>query len=232
MTILRDQVQRFLVAASARNHVVIVGLGGGNVLLAESFRRLGQRVVVVETDPRNARISGTRADGTRVIMGDGRRPAILRRAQIARARHVIIDSGDDSQNLEIAELVRKAITDGNARGPATVHVAIADLALWGELGRLQIGPRRDGVALEFYNLVDRSAQTLLNEAEDLAGRDLFGSVIVEGADALTERTLVHLVRRAALSGHRPRVYVSEHTAAHALAVALERGLGCCSPRTS
>ena len=222
MTLLREQVQRALVAAFARGHTVVVGLGNSGSLLAVSLRRSGQRVVVIEASSTNERISGIRAHGARVIIGDAKQSVILRRSRTARAAHVVVSTGDDSRNLEIAEQVRHlAIQEGRGRR-TTVHVAIADQDLWVELGRLQLARIHSGLSIEFYNVVDRTAQTLLNEVERLGGECAYRSVLFEGDGPLAQRTLVHMVRRAALSGNRPQIHISQATADRVLSPISER----------
>ena len=212
MTILRDQAQRLLVAAFARDHFVIIGLGRSNALLAESLRQSGHTTVVVEADDANPRITAARANGTRVVIGDATQPVMMKRTRTFRARHAVIATGDDSRNLEIADNVRRNAAGEGSKRRLTVHVAMSDQALWAEFGRLQLGRVEEGLTLEFYNVNDRAAQSLLNEAEGHSGRDVFDSVVLVGHGPLAERTLVHLVRRAMLSGFCPEVHVSEEDA--------------------
>jgi voltage-gated potassium channel Kch len=212
LAILRDEMQRALVAAFARDHVVVVGLGRSGALLASSLRSSGEQVVVVEADASNERITAVRAQGARVIIGDATHPVILQQAGSRRARHVIAATGDDSRNLEVAEQVRaRSIRNGSER-QTTIHVAIADQELWTELGRLHIGRVETGVVLEVYNRIDRVAQALLNESERVSGPKVFQSVVLEADGPLGKRLLVHLARRAAMSGLRPKVHVSQPTA--------------------
>lgn len=211
MALFRDQVQRAWVATFARDHVVLVGLGRTSAHLAAALRRSGQRVVVVDADSANQQIAGTRAHGARVVIGDATQPVILGRAQARRATHVIVRTGDDARNLEIAEQVRQiASTQGSGRR-TTIHVEIADQTLWAELGRLELALVRSGLVLEFYNEIDRAAQALLSEAERGEGDGIYRTVLIDGDGPLLERTLVHLVRRAVASGHRPKVHVTNAT---------------------
>ena len=209
VTVLRDQVQRALLATFARGHVVLVGLTHDSSLLTASLVRTGQRVVVVEADRTNARIPGARAAGGTVLVGDGTQEVILRRAQAPKARHVVVSTGDDSRNLEVAECMRRLALDEGRGTRTTVHVEVSDPVLWTELGRLHVARLGNGPSLEFFNVVDRTAQALLDEAERAMGPAIFGDVVLEGEGDLAVRALVHLVRRAALVGKRPRIQVSE-----------------------
>jgi voltage-gated potassium channel Kch len=210
MALLSEQLQRAYVRAFARDHVVLVGMSQSSVVLAAALRRSGSRTVFVESDPTNRRIAGTRANGSRLFIGDATQSVILRRAQAGRARHVVITTGDEARNLEIAERVRELALEGaGAKSGTTVHVAIADQTLWAELGRIQLARAPSGVVVEFYNIIDRAAQVILSEAERNEGLHAYRSVYLDGSGALAQRLLTHLVRRAALAGVHPRVQVSE-----------------------
>jgi voltage-gated potassium channel Kch len=221
LALLSEQLQRAYVWAFARDHVVLVGLSRSSAVLAASLRRSGRRVVIAESDAANGRIAGASANGSRVFIGDATQAVILKRTQAARAKHVVIHAGDDARNLEIAERVRELALE-NAANSTILHVAISDQALWAELGRLQLARPSSGVIVEFFNLIDRAAQALLDEAERAEGVQIYRSVYVEGNGALAERILTHLVRRAAFAGVRPRVHVSERAAERVLRPLLQR----------
>ena len=206
--VLRDQVERVTVGALARRHVVLIGLGQTNASRTLSLLRARRRAVVVESDRANARIPGTRAEGAYVLLGDGRQTPILRRARASRARHVIIATGDDSRNLDVADQVR-ILVDGNKRYRTTVHVCIDDPALWAQLGRLQLPRSRHESVMEFFNPADRAAQSLLTEAERIAGAPVLTDVLIDGDGVLADRVLGHLSRRAVLYGVHPRVVLTE-----------------------
>jgi hypothetical protein len=135
VTILRDQVQRTVVSVTAKNHVLLIGLSRSTQHLAVALRREGRQVVVVEADPTNKRMPGLRAEGAQVLVGDGRQEVILRQVHVERADHVVVTTGDDSRNLEIADLVRRIASTSDRRRPTVVQVAIDDTTLWVELGR-------------------------------------------------------------------------------------------------
>jgi hypothetical protein len=208
--LLRDQAQRSLIQLLARRHVVLIGLGRANAVLASSVRQTRRRAVVVESDPTNPRVTGVRADGTYLLVGDATQKVVLRRAQIERARHVVVATGEDSRNLEVADQVRRLAETARARG-LSVHVAIDDPGLWSELGRLALSSRTTPVVLEFFNPADRAAQALLSEAERISGTDALGEVWLEGRGIVAERLLIHLVRRAHAAGVRPHIRADEQT---------------------
>ena len=192
----RDHYQRALIALFARDHVVVVGLSSSSGAVAEAMKELGQRVVVVEADPQHARLPGLRAVGTLTVIGDGRQPVILRRARVDRARHVVITTGDDATNLDVADRVR-AIRGDDSRRHTTVHVAIDDTDLWLEVGRLTFGRSSGGTSVECFNRVDRTARRLVDVAAATSSLDRV-ALLGEGPEA--DRVRAHLLRRVQLPG--------------------------------
>lgn len=205
VSLLRERAQRTVVAAVARRHVVVVGLGATGSLVALGLRRSGHSVVVLEIDPRNPRTGAARAAGVRVLTGDGTSRAHLERAQVDRASHVIVLSADDSRNLEIASVARQIVQTSRRREPVTLHVAITRGVLWRELDRLRLAEPHQRVTTEYVNLDDRTAQRLLAVAEEGAGGSALDWVLVDGDSAVATRTVAHVVRRALLRGVTPRV---------------------------
>lgn len=83
-------------------HIVLIGLGRLGVSILEVLYRLGERVTVISrTIDEDWRSRSTQAAG-RVILRDARDEEALAEAGIGRARSVIIATGDDLVNLEIA----------------------------------------------------------------------------------------------------------------------------------
>lgn len=193
----RDHYQRLLISLFARDHVVVVGLSDSSGAVAEAMVRLGERVVVVEADAQHPRLPGLRAIGALCVTGDGRQAVILRRARVERARHIVITTGDDTKNLDVADQVRNARAPDSGRH-TTVHVAIADLDLWSEVGRLTFGRSTTGTSFECFNMSDRTAQRLVAAAAASGGLD---RVAVVGSGRVTDRVRAHLLRRAALQGN-------------------------------
>jgi len=218
LALARDRSQRAYVRAFARRHFVVIGLGGTGGVVAESLRRpartaqeKGRRwpwrrapqVVVIESDPRNTRIPATRAAGVRVIVGDATDRTICEAARVSRARQVIVLTGDDSINLEVLAVSLELLGDAAESVLPTFHVAISDVSLWKELGRLQLEGRRRGAWTEFFNIPDRTGQTLVEEATGQLGHAALRRVRLEGEGVIPVRLAVHLIRRAVHVGLSP-----------------------------
>lgn len=194
---LRDQVQRALIAVLARDHVVVVGLSSSAGAIARSAIDNGRRVVLVEADRSHTQLSGLRAIGALTVIGDARQDVILQRAQLHRAKDIIVTAGDDLTNLAIADRLR-ALRQARLRKHATVHVAVDDPALWLEVGQLAFDRNTQTTSIECFNRADLIAQKLVDAA--FSGQDL-ARVTIVGHGPTAERAAVRVRRRAQLRGH-------------------------------
>jgi len=86
-------------------NVLIVGLGRTGSYLAEALAESGtHKIVAIESDPGRAVSSGTAK--VRVIQADGCEPADLEKAGIRNSDLVVATTGDDEDNLVIAQLAK------------------------------------------------------------------------------------------------------------------------------
>ncbi|MBN1514202.1 MAG: potassium channel protein [Phycisphaerae bacterium] len=91
-----------VMAASMSNHIILVGMGRLGYRAFRLLRRLGEPVVVVESNPNNPLLEEVRRDGSPLIIGNARDDAVLAQANVPGARSVIAATNDDLANLEIA----------------------------------------------------------------------------------------------------------------------------------
>ncbi len=106
------------------DHVVVCGLGTLGLRVAEDLLRRGVPVVVVEPAPRPRLLALARAAGARVVEGDGLEDRALLFAGLPRARSLVVATGRDHLNLEIALAARGLVPDI----PLTLRLFDADLA--------------------------------------------------------------------------------------------------------
>lgn len=105
--ILRDR-RRFekswcvMLASSFTDHVVLVGLGRLGYPTFQILRRLGEAVVIIERDAGNEFLEEARRDGSPLLIGDARQEALLRDANIDKAKSIIVATDNDMTNLETA----------------------------------------------------------------------------------------------------------------------------------
>jgi hypothetical protein len=179
------------------NHIVICGLSGAGLELAEDARRRGDRVVVI--DPESS-AAGIRAEesGASLIPGSPAEPQLLRKAGVHSATLLLAATDDDSANIAAVVRAREAAPGK----PLSAFVHIADPQLRVQLRR-QRTFRSDGPApATIFNVFDNSARLLLRDypLDHVRIRPESEQVvqpIVIGFGRMGEAVLT----RAALTGH-------------------------------
>jgi len=177
-------------------HVVICGLGSTGALLAQAFQRDGYTVLAIEKAEDNSRIGAAREAGAVVLIGDAARTEVLRRARVDRAAHIVIVTGADATNVEIAAAVRALVLDSTAS--VSCSAQIEDPELWYALRGWDIGTQ-DRVRLEFFNVAELGARALLARYSPFAGGDNAARtpprVLIVGSGALGQHLIGHMVRQ-------------------------------------
>ena len=180
------------------NHVVVCGLGRLGSLLARTLREAGYDVVGVEPDAQNGAIARCREDGVIVLVGDGKDPAVLRRAGAHRARYLFAVAGDDGRNSDIAIGARKVV-EGRSGSPLTCFVHVLDDKLSDVLRQVGLARRGGGLRIEYFNVAQLGAPALLADypAFDDQGTTPLGPphIVVVGLGEMGTRLIVHAARR-------------------------------------
>jgi voltage-gated potassium channel Kch len=170
--LFRKQWERFTLRF-ASDHVVICGLSRKGYLLAQSFSQNGERVVVVERDETNDWLEACRELGVTVVEGDAADPNTLRLAGVDRAAALIAVLDDDGANAAIAMQARRLKTEDSAHRqwifertplPLTCSVHLSDPRLVDLVRGREFSPDYSpAFRLEFFNVFDFSARTMLQE---------------------------------------------------------------------
>ncbi len=99
------------IRARLSGHVVVCGLGNVGLRVCQALRARGQEVVALEANENGRFVGEARRLGVRVVVGDARRDAGLAWAGLDTARSLVIATGHDDLNLEIA-LHARGLVDG------------------------------------------------------------------------------------------------------------------------
>jgi len=128
--VFREQLQLFRMRFYS-GHVVICGLGRKGLQLTREFRAQGDRVVVIDIEKENTRFKSVQELGALVLAGNAADKAILRKARVFSARHVIAVSTKDGKNVEIAVLTSELVQEHQStlKNRVTCFVHIVDLEL-------------------------------------------------------------------------------------------------------
>ena len=144
-----------------RDHVIICGLGRKGVRLANQFRDIGDKVVVIEADEGNDWIEASRSSGAVVLNGDASDPEMLRKARLNSAKYLISVVVNDSKNAEVAVQAEK-LSHEREDGALTCSIHLVDPQLWYLLREKELDIAADShFRLELFNIFDRGASLLL-----------------------------------------------------------------------
>jgi Trk K+ transport system NAD-binding subunit len=83
---------------------IIIGGSSTAVLLARRLNVHGKKVIIVEKD--KSRFQSIREKGIEIIYGNGFDPDIYRKLKLKSNNYLVIETGDDEQNLKISQVLR------------------------------------------------------------------------------------------------------------------------------
>ena len=148
------------------DHVIVCGLSRKGWLLAQGFASRGGRVLVVEVDEAHSLIGPCRERGILVLVGDATDAAVLRRAGVRRARHLVAVTDDDGVNAEIAVCSQGLlqVTHRRRSYPLTCTVHVVDPQLYALARARELAlEERVPLRLELFNVFDQGARLLWSQ---------------------------------------------------------------------
>src|SRR4051812_422383 len=113
-----------MLASLCRNHVVVVGVGRVGYQVIKELLELRESVVAIEQVSEAELLEALFDKKIPVIQGNARLPSILEQAGVRKAKAVIVTTGDDLTNLDIALEAREL----NATGRIVIRLFDETLA--------------------------------------------------------------------------------------------------------
>ncbi|KIG14454.1 hypothetical protein DB30_06797 [Enhygromyxa salina] len=207
-----------------RDHVIVGGAGRLSLLYIKRLRELDPdvHVVVLERDPNNPRISELEhAYKALVVIGDIRSDEVRDAVGIARARRVMLLTGDDFVNLDTAS--RVLIRRPWLRGRIVAHVA--DLAFMRAVPAEAI----DGGYEAFNSLESAAIQLVEQRLIARFGASTHRDLVVLAGFGRFGQTVLHQLQTQASEAFGTIVLVDLEANANALKFAESPGF-CDHPR--
>lgn len=196
----------------ARDHVVCVGLDDRTWHFLLACRDDGRRVTVITESRDSALLAEARRLGHRVLEADRIDDAVLLRAAVQRARHLVVFTADDGDNVEIALRTKRLLSRRPRRGmPLQIRLHLEDTRL---ATRLEDYPKffedYDVAEVGFFNVHERSARRLFADHAFERFADILDAprvhIAIFGRGALPEAVLLHALRQAHYAdGAAPRL---------------------------
>lgn len=181
--------------------ILIVGGGGVGRALADIFIKRGENVVIIDTDEANC--NKAQKMGIRAIHGDAEDVAVLKKAGIEHAKHLVATTDQDNTNLLVCQIAKTKFGFTREKLVARVNEP-ENLKAFMDLGIRSISPIT-ATALMLDGMVghpDLFTMCEVTEEGDIlevkvSNKRIVGKTIKD--IVLPEDTLIVLVRRAGKS---------------------------------
>jgi Trk K+ transport system NAD-binding subunit len=175
--------------------IVVIGLGKGNRAYIDSELKDNNKIIIIESDKNNPYIKQYRKKAL-VEIADASQPQVLKSLRVAHKEHIVISTGSDINNINIAKQILKF------NPKAKIFLQLNDRSL-------RNFHKKDGVLSEnnikVFSYYEESARELF-EVHDIDGKD---STIIQSDKpysivVVADTTLAHeVVAQACIMGQLP-----------------------------
>lgn len=177
--------------------ILMVGGGGVGRTLAERFLKRGENVVIIDTDEENCKKA--MQIGIRTVHGDAEDEAILKKAGIEHAKHLVATTDQDNTNLLVCQIAKTKFGFPEEKLVARVNEP-ENLRAFMDLGIRSISPTiatalmLDGMVghPDLFTMCEVTEEGDILEIE-VSNKRIIGKAIKD--IPLPEDTLIVLVRR-------------------------------------
>ena len=172
-----------------QDHTVVCGDGVPALRVARGVLDEDRSCVIVSPSSSGSQSApGEREDAVLRMGGDPRDADVLREARIDRAREIVVITGDNDRNTDVAASIRTALREVAAPPACFLEMGSPELALALAAHEINSGT---AVRTEFFDPVDRGARRLLETHLPRVG----GSVVLVGAGRQHDALRAALERR-------------------------------------
>lgn len=157
----QEIIKWFFLTFRAKDHLVICGLGNMGYTFALNMLNKYKnkdlsKVVIIESDEQNVYIDELKLKGAIVLIGDAGSAETLKSIKIIRAKKVLLFTGNDITNIEIATSIASVIDQETRTNELSVYSHIVNRESYELLATATF----ENLDLKPFNLYDNAAQTL------------------------------------------------------------------------
>lgn len=123
--LLLDGIRKNLGTAMARrktNHVIVCGVGDVGMQIIQNVRAAHHRLVAVDLVGDSPSAATCEKSGVPLVQGDAKNPQVLLAAGIRHAQTVILSTGSDSENMDIALQIKALRAKPKYFAPGKIQV--------------------------------------------------------------------------------------------------------------
>lgn len=208
-----------MLAGRAKDHIIVCGLGSTGMQIVQNLYESKQDKGLVVIDPTGAEINAATCEkmGIPVITGDAKNERILAIAGLRRAKSVVVATGDDASNIEIALRLRDIYESlpAKLREHITIFAEIDNDWLFNKMHSQQnhsLGT--NDVEIRLFNSYENGGRLLIQDlplpvAPELAA----GALVIIGFGKMGRTVAMQFLRAAPTAlGQRMRVIVIDRNA--------------------
>lgn len=145
-----------------RDHYVLCGLGKKGLYLTRDILRKNGKVVIIEPDDDNEYTNECRELGAIVLNGSALDLQMLERSRVSHAKYLIVFTGDDGKNAEIAFIAKDIDRKGEGYLTCIIHVADQELSSLLKARELTLC-KPDCFRLVIFNLFEHGSLAMIRE---------------------------------------------------------------------
>jgi voltage-gated potassium channel Kch len=204
-------------ARRMKNHTIVCGLGETGMQVVQNSRAAGQDIVVIDRADDSVNAAACDRLGIPLIRGDATNSDMLALAGVLRAGTIIVCTGDDVSNIDVALNIKELVRNRQQTGARELLV-LAEMRTQWLFSRLvnhnQYSLGSGSVELRLFNTNENAARLLLRSLRLPPGPEISsGAFVVFGFGPLGQQVTLHMIRAApATIGSKAKIIVFDQAA--------------------
>ncbi|HEV8016812.1 MAG TPA: NAD-binding protein [Stellaceae bacterium] len=189
---------RVALAQRKRGHTIVCGLGDMGMQVVQNLRDLKQDAVAIDLKSDSHYALTCERQGVPCLKGDAKNRQMLRLAGIARAATIVVCTGDDAENIEIALRIKQYLAQSGARRSRRLLVLVDMRSDW-LFAKLVDYDRELGsaaVELRLFNNYDNAARLLVQALLPRSSTTSAATFVVIGFGTMGRDVAMHVIRAA------------------------------------
>lgn len=208
---------RLALARRKKDHIIVCGLGDTGMQVVHNMHSALEEVVVIDRADDTLNAKACDRQGIPVLRGEATNSDVMTLAGALRARAIIVCTGDDATNVDVALNIKNLACNRRRPGSASlvVQTEMRDEWLFSHLidhDRQRLGS--NDVDLRLFNIYENSARLLLKSLLLPPGPEIeSGAFVIFGFGTLGQQIMLHLIQAApATIGTKSRIVVIDRRA--------------------
>src|ERR1700743_3346738 len=208
---------RTAMARRMKSHTIVCGLGETGMQVVRNLLAARKHVVVIDRAGDTVNATVCEQQGVPVIKGDATNSDTLALAGVLHAQTVVICTGDDVSNMDVALDIRELVRDRRPTGSHDLLV-LAEMRNRWLFSRLvnhnQYSLGSSGVELRLFNTNENAARFLLRSLKLPPGPEVSsGPFVIFGFGSLGQQVALHIIRAAPVTiGSKVKIVIFDRAA--------------------